>query len=722
MVASLAALGCAVDASGEPWRVAGLRRTPARAERAALHGQLRDHRALPHRRGVPRGRPRHDRRQRAHARAADRRPHARARAARRAMRDRSARAAARPCASRAAGCAAARPTIDARRSSQYVSAVLLAAPYAQRDVALRFAGGELVSRPYVDLTLDVMRAFGAQRRVEGRRRAARARGRALPRPRATRSRPTPRRPPIRSAPRRSRAAACAWRASTRARASPTCGILDLLERMGCRAVRGADWAEVHGPAGRLAGIDVDMNELPDAVLALAVVALFAEGPTRIRNVANLRIKETDRLAALETELRKLGARARADADSLAIEPAPLRARRDRHLRRSPHGDGVRAGRAAPARRRDPRSGLRLEDLARLLRHARGSLAMARLPLVPGAARERRVRGAAALARATSACAQRCASAACANAARIGDWRRAPTGRAGAAPRRAARAERGRGRDLVSRARRGRARRRARPTRAFAGDDVVIDVQTHFVADRPECARWNRELRALYASVAPHWWRGLDDVTAYDMTAYLRCVFGESETAVAVLTSAPGTGPDRMLLDRELAGVRALFERLGGGGRLVQPLRRVQPELPRRPRRDGDRARALRPGRVEGATRSAQARSGVVVSRRRSDRHSVPRAGARVGRAARVRAQGHQRPGTDRLAARRRSRGGRVPGPRLPDLPLGLRDPVERRARGGPLLRRDRARRHEPARDVAARRAASRRARTSAPSSARPGSA
>jgi len=84
-----------------------------------------------------------------------------------------------------------------------------------------------------------------------------------------------------------------------------------------------------------------MNALPDAVLALAVVALFAEGPTRIRNIANLRIKETDRLAALETELRKLGAHARADADSLAIEPAPAASGRDRHLRRPPHGDGVR---------------------------------------------------------------------------------------------------------------------------------------------------------------------------------------------------------------------------------------------------------------------------------------------------------------------------------------------------------------------------------------------
>ena len=66
-----------------------------------------------------------------------------------------------------------------------------------------------------------------------------------------------------------------------------------------------------------------MNDFPDAVLALAVVALFADGETRIRNVANLRIKETDRLAALETELRRLGADAQASADSLTIRPGAL---------------------------------------------------------------------------------------------------------------------------------------------------------------------------------------------------------------------------------------------------------------------------------------------------------------------------------------------------------------------------------------------------------------
>ena len=71
-----------------------------------------------------------------------------------------------------------------------------------------------------------------------------------------------------------------------------------------------------------------MNEIPDAVLALAVVALFADGPSTIRNVAHLRIKETDRLAALESELRKLGARAHAGRRlRSAIEPGPLRGAR-----------------------------------------------------------------------------------------------------------------------------------------------------------------------------------------------------------------------------------------------------------------------------------------------------------------------------------------------------------------------------------------------------------
>jgi len=102
------------------------------------------------------------------------------------------------------------------------------------------------------------------------------------------------------------------------------GFVALLERMGCSVVQSSAGIEVRGPGGRLRAFDADMSAMPDAVLAAAVTALFADGTTRIRNVGNLRIKESDRLLALETELRKLGADARADADSLVIVPGDLR--------------------------------------------------------------------------------------------------------------------------------------------------------------------------------------------------------------------------------------------------------------------------------------------------------------------------------------------------------------------------------------------------------------
>jgi 3-phosphoshikimate 1-carboxyvinyltransferase len=216
-----------------------------------------------------------------------------------------------------------RALIDASRSSQYVSAVLLAAPWAPAGVELAFRDGKLVSRPYVELTLQLVRAFGAVAgwsddgglRVEpghpyrGRRYAIEPDASAAVYPLC--------------------AAAIAG-GHVRVVGLPAdsiqadLAILPILERMGCRVARGPQGLEVAGPAGRLRGVDVDMNALPDAALALAVVALFAEGPTRIRNVANLRIKETDRLAALEQELRKLGATARAGSDFLEIVPGPPR--------------------------------------------------------------------------------------------------------------------------------------------------------------------------------------------------------------------------------------------------------------------------------------------------------------------------------------------------------------------------------------------------------------
>jgi len=99
--------------------------------------------------------------------------------------------------------------------------------------------------------------------------------------------------------------------------------VDCLEAMGCAVRRESDAITVIGRP--LQGIDADMNGISDTVQTLSVVALFADGSTTIRHVAHVRHKETDRLAALATELRKLGATVTERDDGLEITPGPLRA-------------------------------------------------------------------------------------------------------------------------------------------------------------------------------------------------------------------------------------------------------------------------------------------------------------------------------------------------------------------------------------------------------------
>jgi 3-phosphoshikimate 1-carboxyvinyltransferase len=97
---------------------------------------------------------------------------------------------------------------------------------------------------------------------------------------------------------------------------------DCLEQMGCTVTEEPDGLRVQG--GSLRGVDVDMNAISDTVQTLAVVALFAEGPTTIRGVAHIRHKETDRIGDLARELRKLGAGVDEYPDGLRINPGPLR--------------------------------------------------------------------------------------------------------------------------------------------------------------------------------------------------------------------------------------------------------------------------------------------------------------------------------------------------------------------------------------------------------------
>jgi 3-phosphoshikimate 1-carboxyvinyltransferase len=214
-------------------------------------------------------------------------------------------------------------TVDASKSSQYVSALLQIAPFAALDVVLELKSGVLVSRPYVDVTLDVMRTFGAavsfidDKRLHVSCQAHYRGTHYVVEPDASTAAYffcaaaiTGGRIRVEDLPGRS--------------AQADMGLLRVLEQMGAQVARTESSVTVQGPPpGQLRGVDIDMNTMPDAVLALAVTAAFASGPTRIRNVANLRIKESDRLQALENELRKLGVGAQAGPDYLHIDPAPM---------------------------------------------------------------------------------------------------------------------------------------------------------------------------------------------------------------------------------------------------------------------------------------------------------------------------------------------------------------------------------------------------------------
>jgi len=98
--------------------------------------------------------------------------------------------------------------------------------------------------------------------------------------------------------------------------------VEVLEKMGAQVSLGEDHIEVKG--GKLQPIDLDLNHIPDAAMTAAVLALFADGPSTIRNVASWRVKETDRLAAMAKELRKLGADVEEGKDFLKIRPGKLR--------------------------------------------------------------------------------------------------------------------------------------------------------------------------------------------------------------------------------------------------------------------------------------------------------------------------------------------------------------------------------------------------------------
>jgi 3-phosphoshikimate 1-carboxyvinyltransferase len=215
-------------------------------------------------------------------------------------------------------------------SSQFLSGLLMAAPFARADLTL-VVEGPLVSRPYVDMTVRMLHQWRlrASEPVEGRFEIPGGQRSAGP------SAGDDNRDPngcYRIEPDASGASYCFAAAAITGGRVSVAGLtrhslqgdvhfVDVLARMGCRVEYGPQEITLQG--GPLSGIDVGMSDISDTVMTLAAVACFARGPTTIRNVAHVRHKETDRLAALAAELRKLGAGIEEFADGLTIVPAPL---------------------------------------------------------------------------------------------------------------------------------------------------------------------------------------------------------------------------------------------------------------------------------------------------------------------------------------------------------------------------------------------------------------
>ncbi|WP_369434566.1 3-phosphoshikimate 1-carboxyvinyltransferase [Psychromonas sp. MME1] len=209
--------------------------------------------------------------------------------------------------------------IDGSVSSQFLTAFLMSAPLAQEDTVIEIVG-ELVSKPYIKITLQIMQDFGVvvdnvdgqyQRFIIKAGQTYRAPGEYLVEGDAS------------SASYFLAAAAIGGGSIKvtgigRKSVQGDIQFADALEAMGAQIEWGDDF--IKASRGKLKAIDMDMNHIPDAAMTIAVAALFAEGTTTIRNVYNWRVKETDRLFAMATELRKVGATVVEGHDFISVTP------------------------------------------------------------------------------------------------------------------------------------------------------------------------------------------------------------------------------------------------------------------------------------------------------------------------------------------------------------------------------------------------------------------
>jgi 3-phosphoshikimate 1-carboxyvinyltransferase len=210
-------------------------------------------------------------------------------------------------------------------SSQFLTALLLALPLAaRRDIVIEVVG-ELISKPYIEITLNLLARFGIDVRREGWQRFTIPAGSRYRSPGEIHV--------------EADASSASYFIALGAIANGT-GIriegvgadsiqgdirfVEAARQMGAHVDSGANWLAISRDAWPLRAIDIDANHIPDAAMTLAAMALYADGPSTLRNIASWRVKETDRIDAMANELRKLGATVESGPDFIRVHPLPAR--------------------------------------------------------------------------------------------------------------------------------------------------------------------------------------------------------------------------------------------------------------------------------------------------------------------------------------------------------------------------------------------------------------
>jgi 3-phosphoshikimate 1-carboxyvinyltransferase len=206
-------------------------------------------------------------------------------------------------------------------SSQFLTALLLALPLvATQDIVIEVVG-ELISKPYIEITLNLLQRFGVHVQREGWQRFTVPAGSSYTSPGVL--------PVEADASSASYFIALGAIASVEGVRIQGVGadsiqgdirFMDAARAMGADISSGPNWVQTRRGAWPLKAIDMDCNQIPDAAMTLAVMALYADGPSTLRNIASWRVKETDRIVAMAAEARKLGAQVEEGPDWIRIHP------------------------------------------------------------------------------------------------------------------------------------------------------------------------------------------------------------------------------------------------------------------------------------------------------------------------------------------------------------------------------------------------------------------